>query len=255
MEHHDRAIDRAFTEQASTFNSSAVANAPGILGAIVEFARPQPTERWLEAACGPGIVTRRLAGMVDSVHGVDLTPAMIETARREAESAGIANATFGVSDATATGLQSATFDGAVTRFSIHHVPVPARLFTELARLVRPGGKIVIADHLADRDAEARSWAQEIERLRDPSHWACLSADRLYTLGERAGLELEREQRLAFELDFEDWLRRGTPDPAARELAELALAERPHGTDCFALKDRQQGRALTLQIWLGLWLRT
>jgi ubiquinone/menaquinone biosynthesis C-methylase UbiE len=255
MERHGQIVDRAFTEQASTFNSSAVANAAEILDAIVERAQPERSERWFEAACGPGIISRRLGPLVESVHGVDITPAMIDTARREAHRAGIGNATFEVGDATATGLDAGTFDGALTRFSIHHLPVPGRLFAELARLVRPGGRIVIVDHLADEDAEARAWAQEVERLRDPSHWASLSAARLRTLGERAGLEFEREQRFAFQLDFDDWLRRGTSDPAARHLAELALAERPHGTECFKLQDQPRGRVLTLQTWLGLWSRT
>ena len=255
MEHHGGLVDRAFTEQAQTFNASAVANAAETLDAILAAAQPQPSERWLEAACGPGIISRRLAPHVASMHGVDITPAMIEVAREEARATGIDNATFQAVDATATGLDAASFDGAVTRFSIHHLPVPARLFTELARLVRPGGRIVILDHLADDDAEARAWSQEIERLRDPSHWASLSAVRLRALGEQSGLELEREERFAFELDFDDWLRRGTSAPATHALVEMDLAERPRGTDLFALEEHARGRSLTLQMWLGVWRRT
>ena len=200
-----------------------MANADSILNAIIELAEPRPSERWLEAACGPGIISRRLAPLVNVVHGIDLTPAMIELARREAAVAELDNAVFEVGDATATGLQAAGFDGAVTRFSLHHLPVPARLFAELSRVVRPGGRVVIVDHVADDDAEARAWSQEIERLRDPSHWACLSEARLRALGEQAGLELTSAQRVAFELDFDDWLRRGTSSAGAR--ARRALRQR------------------------------
>jgi len=232
-----------------------VANANEILDTIVDHAQPQRSERWLEAACGPGIVSRRFAPLAKSVHGVDLVPAMIDTARREAAAAGIDNLTFEVADATATELPTASFDGAVTRFSIHHLPVPARLFGELARVVRPGGRIAVLDHLADEEVEARAWSQEIERLRDPSHWACLSADRLRALGQRAGLQLTHQQRFAFELDFDDWLQRGTGDPTAQGLAELALSDRPAATECFTVQGRDQGRVLRLQMWLGLWERT
>src|SRR5262249_18736946 len=159
-----------------------------------------------EAACGPGIVSRRLAPYVETVHGVDLTAAMVDTARRAAAAARLGNVTFEVADATATSLDDAGFDGAVTRFSIHHIPVPVRRPRELARLVKPGGKIIVVDHLADADADARSWSQEIERLRDPSHWACLSSDQMHAVGERAGLVLEDERQLTCELDFDDWLR-------------------------------------------------
>lgn len=189
----------AFSRQAASFNASATANAVQLLDTIVEHAQPKSSERWFEGACGSGIISRRLAQLAESVHGVDLTRSMVETARREAAAAALENVTFEVDDATATPLPDASFDGAVTRFSVHHIPFPARLIIELTRLVRPGGKVVVLDHLADEDAESRSWVQEIERLRDPSHWACLSAAHLRRIGTDAGLELGSEQTFSFEL--------------------------------------------------------
>ena len=249
---HARDVEKAFSHQAESFNASAVANAEEILEAIVQSAQPQPTERWLEAACGPGIVSRRLARLAGSVHGIDVTPDMIATARREAETAGIENATFEVADATSIPAPDSSYDGAVTRFSLHHIPVPSRLVHELARVVRPGGTIAVLDHLADDGAEARSWAQEIERLRDPSHWACLSRERLRELGRNAGLALDHEQCFSFELDFEDWLHRGTTNPDSHDLVEQCLAERPTGTDCFNIHGPTGERVLRLQMWLGVW---
>jgi ubiquinone/menaquinone biosynthesis C-methylase UbiE len=251
---HAHDIDRAFTNQAASFNASAVANASEILEAILEQTRPQPGERWFEAACGPGVVSRRLAASAGSVHGVDATAAMIEIARSEAAAAELDNVTFEVGDATATGLADAGFDGAVTRFSVHHIEVPSRLFAELARVVRPGGTVAILDHLADPDADARSWAQEIERLRDPSHWASLSDTRLRELGRDAGLDLAHQERFPFELDFDDWLQRGSDSQAVRDLIELSLAGRPEGTDCFSVTIKPTGRVLRLQMWLGVWRR-
>lgn len=249
---HDQLVDRAFTRQSETFNESAIANASELLDALVQRAAPQPGERWLEAACGPGIVSRRLASRVRSVHGIDMTAAMVDTARREAAGAGLANATFEVGDAAATGLPGASFDGAVTRFSLHHIPLPGRVLSELARVVAPGGTIAVLDHLADDDGEARAWAQEIERLRDPSHWASLTAAQLRALGAAAGLEPVHEQVFTFELDLDDWLARGSDDSAARELVRRALAERPGGTDCFGVTPA--GRVLALRMWLGVWRR-
>lgn len=251
---HNHAVALAFSRQATSFNASATANAQEILDAIVEHAEPQRSERWFEAACGPGIVSRLLAGLVESVHGVDLTQAMIDTARREAAAAALENVTFEVGDATATSLPDASFDGAVTRFSMHHLAVPARLISELTRLVRAGGKVVVVDHLADEDSESRSWAQEIERLRDPSHWACLSVTHLRQMGNEAGLELASEHTFSFELDFADWLLRGTDDKSAHRLVELAIASRPAGTQCFTIRTDRGRRLLQLQMWLGVWKR-
>lgn len=97
---HARAVERAFSSQAESFNASAVANADEILEAIVAHAQPQSSQRWLDAACGPGVVSRRFARTAQSVHGIDVTQAMVTTARREALAAGAENVTFEVGDAT-----------------------------------------------------------------------------------------------------------------------------------------------------------
>jgi ubiquinone/menaquinone biosynthesis C-methylase UbiE len=165
---HTRSIVTGFTAQAESFNTSQVATDDGLLNAILALAEPRD-ERWLEAACGPGLIARRLAPCVAVVDGYDLTPAMIEIARREAAAAGLANVGFAVGDATALPVPDDSFDGAVSRFSLHHIPLPGRLLAELRRVVKPGGRVVIADPLADADPDAAAWSQEIEHR--PPHAA------------------------------------------------------------------------------------
>jgi SAM-dependent methyltransferase len=249
---HDETLRQEFTHQAGSFATSEGANAAETLGSLVDLVEPDPGARWLDVACGPGVIARRMAPRVGAVHGVDLTAAMVETAAAQAREAGIGNATFSVGDATALGFPNDSFDGAVTRFSLHHVPRPARVVAEMARVVRPGGWVVVSDHLASEGQEAAAWHEEVERLRDPSHWACLTADRLRELGERAGLELESERVIPFSLDYEGWLRRGSGSAQAAGLIEGAVAERPGGTDAFRLGAGGEGRRLGLSYWLGRW---
>ncbi len=239
-----------FTRQAEGFNASASANDARLLDAILGLCRPGADERWLEAACGPGVIARRLAGEAAAVLGIDLTPAMIDLARREAAAAGLDNAEFAVGDATALDAGDASFDGAVTRFSIHHVPLPVRLVGELARVVRPGAPVVLVDHLADADPEAGRWAQEIERLRDPSHWSSPTLAHAHTLLEQAGLELDYERFLPLELDYDDWLERGSADDEARGIIAQALARRPPNVTCFEVSERDGRRILRLRLWLA-----
>jgi SAM-dependent methyltransferase len=251
--HHETVVGE-FTQQAESFNTSEVARAGETLDGLIGLAAPRAQERWLDVACGPGIVSRALAPLVRTVHGVDATPAMVDVARREAAALGLDNATFAVGDATALDAPTDSVDGALARFVIHHVPVPSRLVDELARIVRPEGSVVLADHLADADADAAAWSQEIERLRDPSHWACLPLERLRALGSQAGLELEEERTVALTLDYEDWLERGSGGLAARPLIERALTARPGGTECFRVVERDGRRVLALQLWLSRWRR-
>jgi SAM-dependent methyltransferase len=251
---HEQAIVAEFTAQAESFNASALATSESLLDALVELASPHAGECWLDAACGPGIVCRRLAAHAGTVLGVDLTAAMLEVARRETSAAGLENVSFALGDATALELPDAQLDGALARFTLHHVPLPGRVVGELARVVRPGGRIVLADHLADEEREAFAWSKEIERLRDPSHWASLPLARLRELGERAGLALERERVFAISLEFEDWLRRGSTGASSRVLIERALAERPGGSACFRVRGGGPARTLELQLWASSWRR-
>jgi SAM-dependent methyltransferase len=122
-----------------------------------------------------------------------------------------------------------------------------RVVAELARVVRPGGKVVIADHMVDDDLDAAAWETEVERLRDPSHWAALPLRRLRALGERAGLTLEEERIVPLALDYEDWLARGG---GPRSLVEAALAERPGGAECLRVADG----VLHLRMWMARWRR-
>lgn len=250
---HTRTITVAFTAQARSFSSSEVANAEEILDIITAMCDADPAERWLEAACGPGIVARRLARQVSRVDGIDVTPAMIDLARSEAAASGADNTWFQVGDTTHIEEPDDTYDGAVTRFSVHHMAVPDRMLTELARVVKPGGRIVVVDHLADHDPDALIWSQQIERLRDPSHWTCLTREGFHALGERAGLSLADEKTISYGLDFEDWLERGGADPTSRSLVEQALVHSPHGPECFVVEGPVGKRTLTLQVHFAAWL--
>lgn len=241
-----------FTHQAEAFNRSAVMRSPDTLDRLLEALPAAPGQRWLDAACGPGVVARALARSVGAVEGVDLTPAMVEVARREADREGVANATFAVGDATRLEFPDGGFDGAVTRFSLHHVPLPGRVLEELARVVRPGGTIAAADHLTSTDPDLAAWHQEIERLRDPSHWACLTATRLADLGARLGLELVHARQHPLSLDFPEWLQRGSGGLATAELIDRALSERdPHPPEFTVSADRRQ---LQLVYGLAVWRR-
>lgn len=251
---YEDSIRDEFTHQADSFARSPVPNMAATLGTVVELVPADPEACWLETACGPAIVGRAIAARVGTVHGVDLTPAMIEKAGAEATAAGVENIKFSLGDATALAFPDAGFDGAVTRFSLHHIPVPQRLLEEMARVVRPGGWIVVADHLTDADGDAAAWHEEIERLRDPSHWACLTRERLLAMGAAAGLELDEEQVVPLDLDFGEWLGRGSGGAAAADLIERLLDDAPAAAESFRVSGEGEGRRLALRNSVTRWRR-
>lgn len=251
---HREVVLSEFSHQSRSFDRAAVMSSAETLGSLLELVPKGAGGRWLDAACGTGVITRALAGAVDEVLGIDLTAAMLDVGRREARSAGLDNVRFEIGDATDLELPDESFDGAVTRFSLHHVPVPGRVIAELARVIRPGGLVIIGDHVTDEDATGAAWHQEIERLRDPSHWSCLSPARIRALGESAGLRLDQERLIPFELDFDEWLARSTAGADAAELIRTCLSERSEGTPSFRLLERDGSRRLQLVYSLTRWQR-
>src|SRR5262245_62150042 len=121
---YEESVRQEFTHQTDTFARAGALKVTEALGALVELVPPDPDARWLEVACGPAMVGRAAATRVGSLLGVDLTPAMIEKGRQEADREGLGNVTFALGDTTALELEDASFDGAVTRFSLHHIPAP-----------------------------------------------------------------------------------------------------------------------------------
>lgn len=252
---YEDSIREEFTRQSSSFGKAAVMTSAETLGALVELVPADAGARWLESACGTGLVSRALAGKVDSVAGVDLTSAMLEQAKSGAAEDGIENASFSVGDATALEFADGSFDGAVTRLSLHHIPVPGRAIAELARVVRPGGSVIVGDLVADEaDGEGALWREEIERLRDPSHWACRTPEQLRAMGSAVGLTLEHEQLIPLDIDFEDWLARGSGGRGAAPLVDELLAQRPEGAESFRVTAGDEGRRLHQRYWLARWRR-
>jgi ubiquinone/menaquinone biosynthesis C-methylase UbiE len=105
----------------------------------IELFDARPGMRILDLACGPGTLTRLLAGRVapgGEVVGVDLAPGMIELARSSAP----ANARFEVMDMEQLSFPDASFDGAVCGHGLQFAPDLLRALREARRVLRPGAK-------------------------------------------------------------------------------------------------------------------
>jgi SAM-dependent methyltransferase len=251
---HEDSIREEFTHQSRSFGRAAAMTSAQTLGAVVELVPEDPGASWVDVACGPGVISRATAARVGSVTGVDLTPAMIGEAEQRAAEEGIENVAFQVGDATALDFADGSFDGAITRLSLHHVPAPGRVVAEMARVVRPGGWVVLSDIVADGDGEANAWREEIERLRDPSHWACQTPERLRKMGAAAGLSIDHEELVPVDIDFDDWLGRGSGGPDAAELVARLLDDQPAAADSFRVTGDASGRRLHQHYWLCRWRR-
>jgi SAM-dependent methyltransferase len=111
---------------------------------------PREAARVLEVAAGTGRVTRRLAERGHEVVATDLHAAMLDEARRH--TAG--NVSFQAADAQELPFPDASFDAVACAFGLMFVPDKPRAMSEMRRVLRPGGTIVLTvwDSLAANPA-------------------------------------------------------------------------------------------------------
>jgi ubiquinone/menaquinone biosynthesis C-methylase UbiE/DNA-binding transcriptional ArsR family regulator len=96
-----------------------------------------------DLGCGTGVLAEALAPHVARVEAVDASPAMLAAAR--ARLAGVGNVTVREGALEALPLADASVDVALLLLVLHHVADPAAALREVARVVRPGGIVVVGD--------------------------------------------------------------------------------------------------------------
>ena len=101
--------------------------------------------RVLEIAVGTGIDLPLYSGEV-SITGLDLSPAMLRIARRRAAELG-REVRFVVGDAQKLPFDDGSFDSVVTALALCSVPDPARAIGEMRRVLAPGGRLLLLDHI------------------------------------------------------------------------------------------------------------
>jgi ArsR family transcriptional regulator len=131
-----------------------------------------------DMGAGEGAFALLLAQQAKRVIAIDASEKMVEVGREQAARNGLKNVEFRQGDMEATPISSASIDLVFFSQSLHHALHPERAIQEAARILRPGGRIVILDLLKHRFEEARElYADE---------WLGFSEAELETLLTRAG---------------------------------------------------------------------
>lgn len=221
MEHQDR-IKQEFARQADRFGSAPAITNNDSARRLVEALGDAGAGTVLDLACGPGIVSAALAARARAVIALDLTPAMLRNARRRCAAAGLGNVAFVEAGAAALPFAANSIDAVATRLSIHHFSEPGCVLAEVRRVLRPGGRFVLADVVSDANPEKSALHNAMEVLRDPSHVRMLPPSELSTLIGEAGFTIAAEDRWDQPRELEEWL--GIVDDAVR-VAPLRLMMR------------------------------
>ena len=178
-------------------------------------------EHMLDVGTGAGHTALAFAPHVAEVVALDLTPAMLEQARAEAARRGLDNLRCQLGDADALPFPDASFDLVTSRLAAHHFADVDAATTEIARVLRPGGSLLLEDSMAPEDPAQDTFFNTIELLHDPSHVRNYTPSQWLRRLAECGIEAEVVGCWGLYQDFDEWIGRSrTPEIAAAALRHL-----------------------------------
>jgi ArsR family transcriptional regulator len=154
------------------------------LAALAAFARRE----WVvgDLGCGTGQVSAAIAPFVRHVVAVDASAAMLQAAKKRLQ--GLENVDLRRGDLEALPIDDARLDAAMLMMVLHYLPEPERALREVARVLKPGGTLLVVDMLPH---ERENYRQQMGHV-----WLGFSEDHVLRLLAETGFTTSRVVALA-----------------------------------------------------------
>jgi arsenite methyltransferase len=143
----DWAEDLGYPDELARVPDSAVESFAGVANPF-SLGRLSPSERVLDLGSGAGtdsLVAAQMVGEEGHVTGIDMTPAMLEKAQAAADEMGMTTVEFVAGEAEQLPFPDASFDVVISNGVIDLIPDKDAVFSEIHRVLVPGGRIQVAD--------------------------------------------------------------------------------------------------------------
>ncbi len=217
----EESIRRQFTAAAGAYVASAVHRGGPDLDALLALAGDVGGARVLDVGTGAGATALAFAERGARVVALDLTPAMLETARGQAAERGITGLETRLGDAAELPFPDEHFDVVTCRVCAHHFGRARRAVAEMARVLRPEGQLLLIDSISPEDPAQDTFLNAVELLRDRSHVRNYRVSEWLAWLREEGLAAEHVRTFPTFLDFEDWTARmNTPAHEKEQIRRL-----------------------------------
>lgn len=223
-----RSAREQFDRQATEYNAQWNTWSEETLNSMLALAECLPKFRVLDVATGTGFTALAFAPFVHSVVGLDVSPGMLRQAEKYAAERGVTNASFQEGAAESLPFADASFCLVTCRIAPHHFLDVQKFLEETARVLKPGGSLVLADTtVPDESQEAADWQNAVEAVRDPSHVRNYTPGEWRQRTEAAGLTVAEchTEGSGITIPLSDWLVKAgcTPEQSAEVRRRFAEA--------------------------------
>ncbi len=239
-----RSSAEQFDQQATHYNAQWNKWSEASLNWLLDHSASTKDDRVLDVATGTGFTALAFASRVKEVVGLDVSDGMLGQARANAEKEGVSNVTFEKGAAESLPFPDATFDRVTCRVAPHHFLSVQRFCSEAYRVLKPGGRLLIADTgVPDGLPEVDAWQNQVEAVRDTSHVRNYSLSEWRNLVTTAGFHVEESAELeeGAQVSMEDWMKKsGCMGQAAAEVRKMFAEASPEARRIFSIEARDDG---------------
>jgi ubiquinone/menaquinone biosynthesis C-methylase UbiE len=237
---------KAFTDQSRGFSvdGETYADAEGLAWMLKDLP-VSPDAEALDVATGTGEFARALAPHVAKVIGLDATDAMMAQGKKFLEQAGIENVAFRKGVVQELPFEDESFDIVSSRYAFHHFADPKPVISEMARVCKAGGHVIIVD-IVIPDASTAAEYQYYEWLCDPSHTRCLESREFQSYFRLFGLEVVSARTRALAEELVEWMDFSLTEPERREQIVRAVRAELDGGPKTGLSPREEDGVLCFQ---------
>jgi len=223
----DSSSSKRFNSIASGYASSEVHSGSPTLDRL--HALLPRVDSVCDIASGAGHTGLGFAGIASRIVAVDPAPNMLSEVRRLADERGVVVETV-EAFAESIPLASASFDLVACRLAAHHFSDLPQAMSEMSRLAKPGGYVVIIDMEGDENSALDALNHEIEVLHDPTHVRSYTARYWRELFETNELEVQACENRCWEipggLTVKRWCDLGNSGDEAFHAIQNRLASTP-----------------------------
>jgi ubiquinone/menaquinone biosynthesis C-methylase UbiE len=211
-------VKRQFDMQAENFSNWSVTKNEEYMQAYFEFIGFQKGDELLDVACGTGDFSVFCAGKIRAVHGIDISPGMIELAEKHALASGLTNVSFDCHDVENIPFADNSFSVVQCRSAFHHMENYVQVFREMLRCCTPNGRLAVQDIMAYDDPKVNSFFEELEKEIDISHNSTLHKHEFIALFDQYQVDMIRSFVVEIELNFHQYL--GHAHQSSRSLERI-----------------------------------